>query len=52
MTYVPAVDGPTVKGTYRRAITLTSDKFAVIGNERQSTLVPWRECLSSRPLTM
>ena len=33
------------RGTYRRAIMLTSGKVAVIENERQFTLVPWRAIL-------
>jgi hypothetical protein len=45
MAYVSARDGHTVMGTYRRAITLTSGKFAVIESERQFTLVPWRAIL-------
>lgn len=45
MAYVPARDGHTVRGTYRRAIMLTSGKVAVIENERQFTLVPWRAIL-------
>jgi len=45
MAYVPARDGSVVRGTYRRAIMLTSGKVAVIENERQFTLVPWRAIL-------
>lgn len=45
LTYVPARDGATVRGMYRGAITLTSGRFAVIANERQLTLVPWRALL-------
>jgi hypothetical protein len=45
LTYVPARDGATVRGIYRGAITLTSGRFAVIANERQLTLVPWRDIL-------
>ena len=45
LTYVPARDGTTVRGIYRGAITLTSGRFAVIANERQLTLVPWRDIL-------
>jgi type IV secretory pathway VirD2 relaxase len=46
-TYVPARDGSVVRGTYRRAITLTSGKFAVIQHDQQFTLVPWRAILQS-----
>lgn len=45
MAYAPVQDGHTVMGTYRRAITLTSGKVAVIDNERSFTLVPWRAIL-------
>ncbi|MGE0769817.1 MAG: DUF3363 domain-containing protein [Hyphomicrobiaceae bacterium] len=45
MIYVPVRDGSVVRGTYRRAITLTSGKFAVIQHDQQFTLVPWRAIL-------
>jgi type IV secretory pathway VirD2 relaxase len=45
MTYAQPRDGAVVRGTYRRAITLTSGKFAIIDDERQFTLVPWRPIL-------
>jgi Protein of unknown function (DUF3363) len=45
LTYAPARDGATVRGIYRGAITLTSGRFAVIANEQQFTLVPWRAVL-------
>jgi type IV secretory pathway VirD2 relaxase len=45
MTYAPPRDGAVIRGTYRRAITLTSGKFAIIDDERQFTLVPWRAIL-------
>jgi type IV secretory pathway VirD2 relaxase len=45
LTYAPARDGATVRGIYRGAITLTSGRFAVIANEQQFTLVPWRAIL-------
>jgi hypothetical protein len=44
-TYVPARDGSVVRGTYRRAITLASGKFAVIQRHQYFTLVPWRDLL-------
>jgi len=44
-TYVPARDGSLVRGTYRRAITLASGKFAVIQRDQHFTLVPWRALL-------
>jgi hypothetical protein len=43
--YVPARDGAVVRGTYRRAITLASGKFAVIQCDQHFTLVPWRAIL-------
>jgi hypothetical protein len=45
LNYVPARDGATVRGIYRGAVTLTSGRFAVVANERQFTLVPWRQIL-------
>jgi hypothetical protein len=45
LTYVPARDGARVDGTYCRAVTLPSGKFAVILNGQQFTLVPWRALL-------
>ena len=45
MTYLPVGEGQIVRGIYRRAITLTSGKVAVIDNERQLMLVPWRAIL-------
>jgi len=45
MTYAPPRDGAVIRGTYRRAITLTSGKFAIIDDERHFTLVPWRAIL-------
>ncbi len=44
-TYVPAHDGSVIRGTYRRAITLASGKFAVIQRDQHFTLVPWRALL-------
>lgn len=44
-TYVPARDGSIVRGTYRRAITLASGKFAVIQRDQHFTLVSWRAIL-------
>jgi hypothetical protein len=45
LSYVPARDGATVRGIYRGPVTLTSGRFAVIADERQFTLVPWRQIL-------
>jgi hypothetical protein len=42
---VPARDGSTVIGVYRRAIMLVSGKVAVIQREDHFTLVPWRPIL-------
>ena len=42
---MPAREGARVQGTYRRAITFASGKFAVIQNGQQFTLVPWRAIL-------
>jgi type IV secretory pathway VirD2 relaxase len=44
-TYVPARDGSTVIGVYRRAIMLVSGKVAVIQRDDHFTLVPWRPIL-------
>jgi type IV secretory pathway VirD2 relaxase len=45
MTYVPARDGATVTGIYRRPITLASGKFAVIQRDDHFTIVQWRDIL-------
>jgi type IV secretory pathway VirD2 relaxase len=45
VTYVPARDGSTVTGIYRRAITLASGKFAVIQRDDHFTIVRWRDIL-------
>jgi type IV secretory pathway VirD2 relaxase len=45
LTYVPARDGATVRGMYRGSVALTSGRFAVVADERQFTLVPWRQIL-------
>lgn len=45
VTYVSAGDGSVVRGTYRRAITLTSGKVAVIERDQHFALVPWRAIL-------
>jgi type IV secretory pathway VirD2 relaxase len=44
-TYVPARVGSVIRGTYRRAVTLASGKFAVIQRDEHFTLVPWRAIL-------
>jgi type IV secretory pathway VirD2 relaxase len=45
LNYVPARDGSTVRGTYRGSVALTGGRFAVVADERQFTLVPWRQIL-------
>jgi hypothetical protein len=45
MSYVLARDGSVVRGTYRRAIALTSGKVAVIQRDEHFTLLPWRAIL-------
>jgi hypothetical protein len=45
LTYVPARDGATVRGVYRGSVALTGGRFAVVADERQFTLVPWRQIL-------
>jgi hypothetical protein len=45
LTYVPARDGATIRGIYHGSVSLTSGRFAVIANEHQFTLVPWRAIL-------
>jgi hypothetical protein len=45
LTYVPARDGATVRGIYRGSVALTGGRFAVVADERQFTLVPWRQLL-------
>jgi hypothetical protein len=45
LAYVPARDGTTIRGIYRGTVTLTSGRFAVIANEQQFTLTPWRPIL-------
>jgi type IV secretory pathway VirD2 relaxase len=45
LTYVPARDGATVRGVYRGSVALTGGRFAVIADQQQFTLVPWRPIL-------
>jgi hypothetical protein len=45
LAYVPARDGTTIRGIYRGTVMLTSGRFAVVANERQFTLVRWRDIL-------
>jgi type IV secretory pathway VirD2 relaxase len=45
LTYVPARDGAAVRGIYGGSVALTGGRFAVIADERQFTLVPWRQIL-------
>jgi len=45
LTYVPARDGASVRGIYRGSVALTGGRFAVVADERQFTLVPWRQLL-------
>ncbi|MFT4053927.1 MAG: relaxase/mobilization nuclease RlxS [Novosphingobium sp.] len=45
LRYVEAAQGERIEGTYRRAIDLSSGRFAVIEKSREFTLVPWRPVL-------
>ena len=45
LAHRPAVDGETVSGIYRRRVTLTSGRFAMIDDGLGFTLVPWRPAL-------
>jgi dihydropteroate synthase type 1 len=40
-----AGDGSVVRGTYHRAIMLTSSKVAVLQRDQHFTLVPWHAIL-------
>ena len=45
LPYMPAAGGETVAGTYRRRLTLTSGRFAMIDNGLGFALVPWTPAL-------
>lgn len=40
--YVPSHNGTSFQGVYERPVDLAQGRFAVIMNDRQLTLVPWR----------
>lgn len=42
LPFAEAKEGVRIEGTYRRAMTLTSGRFALIEKSREFTLVPWR----------
>jgi hypothetical protein len=45
LSYTEAPERGRIEGTYRRSITLTSGRFALIEKSREFTLVPWRAVL-------
>jgi hypothetical protein len=45
LPYRRLIDGEHVRGTYRRALDLSSGRYALIENAREFTLVPWRPVL-------
>jgi type IV secretory pathway VirD2 relaxase len=45
LRYTEARKGEEVRGTYRRMLTLSSDRFALIERAQDFTLVPWRPVL-------
>jgi hypothetical protein len=45
LTYRPAVDGQRVSGVLRRAVQLTSGRFAMLDDATGFSLVPWRPIL-------
>jgi len=42
LEYRPLEEGERVSGIYRRRVDLASGRFALIEDERQFALVPWR----------
>lgn len=48
LTYRPVMDNVTVKGTYRRSITLASGRFAMLTDGLGFVLVPWRPAIESQ----
>jgi hypothetical protein len=47
-TYLPAIDGVRVEGTYARAINLSSGRYALLERSKDFTLVPWRDVIETR----
>jgi hypothetical protein len=45
MDYVAATTGQEIRGIYRRSVSLTSGRFAIIERAQDFTLVPWRPVL-------
>ena len=45
LAYVETRSGEPVEGTLRRSVELASGKYALVGNSRKFTLVPWRPVL-------
>lgn len=45
LPYRRLIDGEHLRGTYRRALDLSSGRYALIENAREFTLVPWRPVL-------
>ena len=43
--YVAATTGQEIRGIYRRSVSLTSGRFAIIERAQDFTLVPWRPVL-------
>jgi hypothetical protein len=43
--YVAATTGQEIRGLYRRSVSLTSGRFAIIERAQDFTLVPWRPVL-------
>jgi len=46
--YSPTPDRGHVDGTYREPVSRVSGKFAVIEQQRNFTIVPWRQVLEQR----
>jgi hypothetical protein len=45
LPYTPLAGGEKIAGTYRRRLTLTSGRFAMIDNGLSFALVPWTPAL-------
>jgi Protein of unknown function (DUF3363) len=45
LPYMPAASGEMIAGTYRKRLTLTSGRFAMIDNGLGFALVPWTPTL-------
>ena len=48
LAYRPMIDGQSVNGVYRRAITLASGRFAMLDDATGFSLVPWRPVIDNR----